>query len=84
MPFSIFTAGVRAILKKEDAYIFYIHPWEVDPGQPRVEKASTGSRFKHYRNIPRTEAKLKMLVESFIDCRFVACCDYIEEIDHDV
>ncbi len=84
MPFSIFTAGVRSILEKENAYIFYIHPWEVDPGQPKVEKASRGSRFKHYRNIPRTEAKLKMLIESFIHCRFVACCNYIEEIDHDV
>jgi polysaccharide deacetylase family protein (PEP-CTERM system associated) len=82
MPFPIFTAGVRSILKKEDAYIFYVHPWEVDPGQPKVEKASRGSRFKHYRNIPRTEAKLKMLIESFIHCRFVACCNYIEEIDH--
>jgi polysaccharide deacetylase family protein (PEP-CTERM system associated) len=82
MPFPIFTAGVRSILEKEDAYIFYIHPWEVDPGQPKVEQASRGSRFKHYRNIPRTEAKLKMLIESFIHCRFVACCNYIEGIDH--
>jgi polysaccharide deacetylase family protein (PEP-CTERM system associated) len=81
MPFPIFTAGVRSILKKDDAYIFYIHPWEVDPGQPKVEKASPASRFKHYRNIPRTEAKLKMLIESFVHCRFVACCNYLEEVD---
>ena len=34
MPLSMFTMGVRSILKKEAAYVFYMHPWEIDAGQP--------------------------------------------------
>jgi len=79
MPLAVFTAGVRSILKKDGAYTFYMHPWEVDPGQPKVEQASPGSRFKHYRNIGTTEAKLKKLIESFPGCRFMTCRDYIND-----
>jgi hypothetical protein len=71
--------GVRSILKKEAAYVFYMHPWEIDPGQPRVGQASMVSRFKHYKNIETTEAKLEMLIESFADCRFAACRDYLKK-----
>jgi polysaccharide deacetylase family protein (PEP-CTERM system associated) len=79
MPLSIFTMGVRSILKKEGAYIFYMHPWEVDPGQPRIEQASLGSRFKHYSNIATTASKLKKLIGSFSGCWFATCRDYLEE-----
>jgi hypothetical protein len=37
MPLSMFIMGVRSILKKEAAYVFYMHPWEIDAGQPKVE-----------------------------------------------
>ena len=79
MPLSIFTIGARSILKKEGAYIFYMHPWEIDPGQPRVEQASLFSRFKHYKNIETAEAKLKKMIESFPDCRFKAIREYLKE-----
>ena len=77
MPLSIFTMGVRSILNSNGAYVFYMHPWEIDPGQPKVKQASPGSRLKHYKNITTTEAKLKKLIGSFADCRFVTCKDYI-------
>jgi peptidoglycan-N-acetylglucosamine deacetylase len=79
MPLSIFAMGVRFILRKEGAYIFYMHPWEIDFGQPKVKQASPGSRFKHYKNIATTEAKLKRLIGRFADCRFVACKDYVND-----
>ena len=79
MPLTMFTMGVRSILKKEAAYVFYMHPWEIDAGQPKVEQASRFSRFKHYKNIETTEAKLEMLIESFADCRFAACKDYVTD-----
>jgi polysaccharide deacetylase family protein (PEP-CTERM system associated) len=44
--------------------IFYLHPWEIDPGQPRLE-ASFVSRFRHYRNLDRTEARLRALIGDF-------------------
>lgn len=44
--------------------MFYIHPWEVDPDQPRI-KCSWKSRFRHYQNLRTTEWKLRRLVEAF-------------------
>jgi polysaccharide deacetylase family protein (PEP-CTERM system associated) len=45
--------------------IFYFHPWEVDPGQPRVHDASAKTRFRHYLNLERTEQRLRCLLRDF-------------------
>jgi polysaccharide deacetylase family protein (PEP-CTERM system associated) len=45
--------------------VFYFHPWEIDPGQPRVSGIDAKTRFRHYVNIPRMEAKLQLLLEDF-------------------
>lgn len=45
--------------------IFYFHPWEVDPGQPRVRDASARTRFRHYVNLERTEGRLRRLLRDF-------------------
>jgi polysaccharide deacetylase family protein (PEP-CTERM system associated) len=47
------------------AAIFYMHPWEIDPGQPRVAGIDAKTRFRHYVNIGRTEAKLARLLGDF-------------------
>jgi polysaccharide deacetylase family protein (PEP-CTERM system associated) len=44
--------------------IFYLHPWEIDPEQPRL-KAGSLSRFRHYRNLAQTEARLIQLLTDF-------------------
>ena len=44
--------------------IFYIHPWELDPDQPRLA-ASALSRFRHYRNLGSAEARLRRLLSDF-------------------
>jgi len=44
--------------------VFYLHPWEIDPGQPRV-KTSQLSAFRHYRNLGQTEARLRQLLMDF-------------------
>jgi hypothetical protein len=46
--------------------IFYLHPWEIDPDQPRL-KTGLLSRFRHYRNLGATEGRLRQL---FADFRF--------------
>ena len=79
MPLSIFKGGVRFILNLRGAYAFYIHPWEIDPGQPKVRQASFGPRFKHYTNLWKTKDKLKKMIETFSDCWFITCRQYIEE-----
>ena len=43
--------------------IFYVHPWEIDPGQPKVHSASLKSKLRHYINLDRMEAKLAKLLD---------------------
>jgi polysaccharide deacetylase family protein (PEP-CTERM system associated) len=44
--------------------IFYLHPWEIDPGQPRLHCGWLG-RLRHYRNLDQTEPRLRQLLEEF-------------------
>ena len=45
--------------------IFYMHPWEIDPGQPRVAGVNLKTRFRHYVNLARTESRLGHLLHDF-------------------
>ena len=44
---------------------FYFHPWEIDPGQPRVEGLSLRSRLRHYTGLSAMERKLRQLLSDF-------------------
>ncbi|QHE76726.1 XrtA system polysaccharide deacetylase [Hydrogenophaga sp. PBL-H3] len=48
-----------------ESAIFYFHPWEIDPDQPRVPGISLKTRFRHYVNIGRTEQRLALLLQDF-------------------
>lgn len=45
--------------------IFYMHPWEIDPAQPRVPGADLKTRFRHYVNLARVESRLGRLLDDF-------------------
>lgn len=45
--------------------IFYFHPWELDPDQPRIEGAPLKSRFRHYTNLHIMEAKIRRALNDF-------------------
>jgi hypothetical protein len=45
--------------------IFYLHPWEIDPDQPRVPGASRLSRFRHYNNLERCLPRLQAMLREF-------------------
>jgi polysaccharide deacetylase family protein (PEP-CTERM system associated) len=45
--------------------LFYFHPWEVDPGQPRPDGLGAKARFRHYVNIDRMERRLEQLARDF-------------------
>jgi polysaccharide deacetylase family protein (PEP-CTERM system associated) len=47
------------------AGIFYFHPWEIDTGQPRIPGIGAKTRFRHYVNIDRVEARLNQLLTDF-------------------
>ena len=59
--------------REQKPFIFYLHPWEIDEGQPRV-KASFVARFRHYNNITRCAARLKSLLTDF---RFTSAADVL-------
>lgn len=45
--------------------LFYFHPWEVDPGQPRPDGIGAKSRFRHYVNIDKMESRIEALARDF-------------------
>jgi polysaccharide deacetylase family protein (PEP-CTERM system associated) len=45
--------------------VFYFHPWELDPGQPRIRNAGARARFRHYLNLAKFEPRLEVLLGAF-------------------
>ena len=63
-------AGMRWAIRRvnkvdQEAAIFYFHPWEIDPEQPRVAGVDSKTRFRHYVNLDRTEGRLRQLLQDF-------------------
>jgi polysaccharide deacetylase family protein (PEP-CTERM system associated) len=46
-------------------FVFYFHPWEMDPDQPRVDGVSAKARFRHYLNLRKFDARLQALLNQF-------------------
>lgn len=65
IPYPVFKRGVSRILAGGRPYVFYIHPWEIDPGQPRMDGLGRTSRFRHYVNLGRCEARFQALLRDF-------------------
>ncbi|MGM0644766.1 MAG: XrtA system polysaccharide deacetylase [Thermodesulfobacteriota bacterium] len=79
-PFAVFRKGIKAVLKDSNAFVFYAHPWEFDPDQPRVTQASKKFKFRHYINLSQTEHKLRRLIQTFSHCSFLTCAEYISRL----
>lgn len=66
LPYPVFRSGLRRVNRHDErAGVFYFHPWEIDPRQPRVPGAPLKSRFRHYLNLARTERRLERLLGDF-------------------
>jgi len=78
IPFPLFKIGIKRILGQEKAYLFYFHPWEIDPEQPKVNQASSFYKFRHYINLNKTYSKLSKLIGSFRHHRFLTCKQYLD------
>lgn len=55
----------RASENQTKPQIFYLHPWEIDPDQPRVPNASWFSNFRHYTNLKRCLPRLERMIQDF-------------------
>lgn len=64
-PYALSRWGLRRATRQTGSpFVFYLHPWEIDPDQPRVE-TSLLSRFRHYTNLSRCENRLRQLTHDF-------------------
>lgn len=65
LPYSFTRWAIRQVNSDHRPAVFYFHPWEVDPDQPRVSSASVRSRLRHYTNLSRMAGKLSDLLGDF-------------------
>lgn len=78
MPYALFRSGLRRVNGRDGRpAVFYFHPWEVDPGQPRMSGLPLRTRVRHRLNLSRTEDRLRCLLRDFawdrMDCVFPEC-----------
>jgi polysaccharide deacetylase family protein (PEP-CTERM system associated) len=65
-PYAAFSRAIAHINKREhQPAVFYLHPWEVDPDQPRPAGVKLKSRLRHYLNLSRTVPRLTRLLRDF-------------------
>ncbi len=66
LPYGVSAWMMRRVNEQDgNACIFYFHPWEIDPGQPRQRGISLKTRFRHYVNLSRMEGRLTRLLKDF-------------------
>lgn len=66
LPYGFSRWAVRQVNRREGRpAIFYFHPWEIDPDQPRVASAPLRSRLRHYTNLEGMADKLRQLIGEF-------------------
>ncbi|WP_447602463.1 XrtA system polysaccharide deacetylase [Nitrospira sp. Nam80] len=76
-PYFVLKWLLRHLDKENMPLVMYLHPWEFDPEQPRMDGPLV-SRIRHYLNLSKTETRLNMLLEDF---DFAPICEAIEPID---
>jgi polysaccharide deacetylase family protein (PEP-CTERM system associated) len=66
LPYALFRAALRRVNARDGVCgVFYTHPWEIDPGQPRVPQASRMAQFRHTVNLAHTEGRIRRLLRDF-------------------
>ncbi len=74
-PYRLSAHLLAQVNQDAEPFVFYMHPWEIDPGQPRI-RTSMKSRLRHYTNLDRFERKLRMLLRDF---RFTSMANVIAQ-----
>ena len=65
-PYWFTKLALKSINQKEkQPFVFYLHPWEIDPEQPRFKNARLFSKFRHYNNLDKTRIRFERLLNDF-------------------
>ncbi len=65
LPYQFSRWAVRQVNRDHHPAIIYFHPWEIDPGQPRVANAPLKSKLRHYTKLDAMASKLRRLIGDF-------------------
>ena len=65
LPYPLIRWAIHQLNRQGHRAIMYLHPWELDPHQPRVKQASCLAKFRHYYQLEHTEMKLRRLLSDF-------------------
>lgn len=66
LPYGFSRWAIRQVNRRDRRpAVFYFHPWEIDPDQPRVPNAPIRSRLRHYTNLDQMAEKLRQLIGEF-------------------
>jgi polysaccharide deacetylase family protein (PEP-CTERM system associated) len=66
LPYGFSRWAIRQVNQRDGRpAVFYFHPWEIDPGQPRVPHAPFRSKLRHYTNLAGMAGKLRQLIGEF-------------------
>jgi polysaccharide deacetylase family protein (PEP-CTERM system associated) len=66
LPYAISKLNMRRVNNHDrQSCVFYFHPWEIDPEQPRQQDIDAKTRFRHYTNLGRMEGRLIQLLKDF-------------------
>lgn len=64
-PYAFSRWAIRQVNGERHPAVFYFHPWEIDPGQPRVADAPLKSKLRHYSRLGAMEGKLERVIRDF-------------------
>ncbi len=82
-PYSYFKWAIRRVNKQErEAAVFYFHPWEIDPTQPKQRGIPLKTRFRHYTNLDVMEQRLCRLLQDFKWGRMDEVFMHRETVEH--
>ena len=76
LPYGLVKAGLRDAERRGERGMFYIHPWEIDPDQPRL-RVPLKTRVRHYAGLRRTATRVRRLLEEF---RFTSIAEAIPAV----
>lgn len=78
LPYPLLKAGLKLLMSGGKPFVFYIHPWELNPGTPRVHGMSAFSRFRTYTGIKTSRARFERLLADF---RFATVRDVLKDLN---
>jgi polysaccharide deacetylase family protein (PEP-CTERM system associated) len=65
LPYPVSRWMVQRVNREQRGHVFYFHPWDMDPGQPKIADAPIKSRLRHYTNLSKMAPKLRRLMTDF-------------------